>query len=65
MASCMFICLFPVRMIAPVLLSAWLGTYVWVPTRVTQVVVISGETGCGKTTQVPQFVLDSAAGRGG
>ena len=23
-----------------------------------QVVVISGETGCGKTTQVPQIVLD-------
>ena len=25
-----------------------------------QVVVVSGETGCGKTTQVPQFVLDDA-----
>lgn len=25
-----------------------------------QVTVISGETGCGKTTQVPQFILDSA-----
>ena len=25
-----------------------------------QVVVISGETGCGKTTQVPQFILDDA-----
>ena len=31
-----------------------------------QVVVISGETGCGKTTQVPQFILDATihAGRG-
>jgi hypothetical protein len=24
-----------------------------------QVVIISGETGCGKTTQVPQFVLEA------
>jgi hypothetical protein len=33
----------------------------------TAVVVISGETGCGKTTQVPQFILDDliARGRGG
>lgn len=31
-----------------------------------KVVVISGETGCGKTTQVPQFILESEieAGRG-
>ncbi|XP_068731445.1 putative ATP-dependent RNA helicase DHX57 [Montipora capricornis] len=33
----------------------------------TQVVVISGMTGCGKTTQIPQFILDSfiEEGRGG
>ena len=32
-----------------------------------QVVVISGNTGCGKTTQIPQFILDKAIadGRGG
>ncbi|QQP58356.1 Putative ATPdependent RNA helicase DHX36like, partial [Caligus rogercresseyi] len=29
-----------------------------------QVVVISGETGCGKTTQVPQFILDEAIRQG-
>ena len=29
-----------------------------------QVVVISGETGCGKTTQVPQFILDDALEKG-
>ncbi|KAJ1555198.1 ATPdependent RNA helicase [Nowakowskiella sp. JEL0078] len=28
-------------------------------TRNNQVVVVSGETGCGKTTQVPQFILDN------
>lgn len=29
-----------------------------------RVVIISGETGCGKTTQVPQFILDDAITRG-
>ena len=32
--------------------------------RQHQVLVISGETGCGKTTQVPQYVLEEAAARG-
>ena len=26
---------------------------------ILQVIIISGETGCGKTTQVPQFILES------
>lgn len=30
----------------------------------SQVIVISGETGCGKTTQVPQFILDDALEQG-
>lgn len=29
-----------------------------------QVVLISGETGCGKTTQVPQYILDHVWGKG-
>lgn len=26
---------------------------------ILQVIIISGETGCGKTTQIPQFILES------
>mgnify|MGYP002413603269 CR=1 FL=1 len=33
--------------------------------RSSQVLVVSGETGCGKTTQVPQYVLEDCARRGG
>jgi ATP-dependent RNA helicase DHX36 len=32
--------------------------------RGNRVVVVSGETGCGKTTQVPQFVIDDMDWRG-
>ncbi|KAK3236954.1 hypothetical protein CYMTET_52935, partial [Cymbomonas tetramitiformis] len=32
--------------------------------RHNQVTVVCGETGCGKTTQVPQFILDDAVRRG-
>ena len=30
----------------------------------SQVVLLAGDTGCGKTTQVPQFILDDAIARG-
>jgi ATP-dependent RNA helicase DHX57 len=32
--------------------------------RTNQVTIVAGETGCGKTTQVPQFILDDAISRG-
>ena len=32
--------------------------------RSNQVVVVQGATGCGKTTQLPQFIVDDAADRG-
>nr|XP_023677862.1 ATP-dependent RNA helicase DHX36 [Paramormyrops kingsleyae] len=32
--------------------------------RANQVLVVSGETGCGKTTQVTQFILDDSIERG-
>uniref|UniRef100_A0A8C9T4K2 ATP-dependent DNA/RNA helicase DHX36 n=1 Tax=Scleropages formosus TaxID=113540 RepID=A0A8C9T4K2_SCLFO len=32
--------------------------------RANQVMVVSGETGCGKTTQVTQFILDDSIQRG-
>ncbi|EKX39133.1 hypothetical protein GUITHDRAFT_143740 [Guillardia theta CCMP2712] len=32
--------------------------------RSSRVVVVSGETGCGKTTQVPQFILDDMDAQG-
>ena len=31
--------------------------------RNNQVVIVAGETGCGKTTQLPQFILDDAIAR--
>ncbi|PWZ01162.1 P-loop containing nucleoside triphosphate hydrolase protein [Testicularia cyperi] len=32
--------------------------------RNNRVVIVAGETGCGKTTQVPQFILDEAISNG-
>lgn len=32
--------------------------------QANRVVVVSGETGCGKTTQVTQFILDDYIERG-
>lgn len=32
--------------------------------RRNQVTIVAGETGCGKTTQLPQFILDDAVLRG-
>lgn len=29
-----------------------------------QVIIVAGETGCGKTTQVPQYILEAAAAAG-
>ena len=36
--------------------------YISIPTE--QVVVVEGSTGCGKTTQVSQFVLEQSAAAG-
>uniref|UniRef100_A0A673MVN2 Helicase ATP-binding domain-containing protein n=1 Tax=Sinocyclocheilus rhinocerous TaxID=307959 RepID=A0A673MVN2_9TELE len=32
--------------------------------RASQVVVIAGETGCGKTTRIPRFLLEGQVRRG-
>lgn len=30
----------------------------------SRVIIISGDTGCGKTTQVPKFILEDAMSKG-
>jgi len=42
--------LWPFHFLLPPSLTCWVFLY--------QVLVISGETGCGKTTQLPQFILE-------
>ena len=32
--------------------------------RSHQVILLAGETGCGKTTQVPQYILEDSWGAG-
>ena len=45
--------------VLPVVLKKLVGEI-----KENQVLVVSGETGCGKTTQVPQFILDDFILRG-
>ena len=46
----MLLLLWPFHFLLPPSLICWVFLY--------QVLVISGETGCGKTTQLPQFILE-------
>ena len=45
-------------------LPAWAKTEELLAVANHQVTIVAGETGCGKTTQLPQFILDDAIARG-